>query len=213
MWIWKLTHSQRVFCEWFGSVLNCHDDQCSMEYGAVGGAHGASSSQPTKLSDDEFAKMIASAPFARGTAREVYKVPNNPDVIVKKLVGTFPGSNYIEWLVWQAVKSTHLADKFGECIAISESCRYLMMERLNNLAKSDRKNTPTVPVWVRDVKGLTSFGKNSTGGIKLRDYGQIDISKNACSRPMRTEDLDAGSAGDGCGFVWVPLPAYLTKPN
>jgi hypothetical protein len=145
--------------------------------GAVGGARGPSSLRSTKLSDDEFAKMIASAPFARGNAREVYEVPNNPDVIVKKLVETFPGSNYVEWLVWHAVKSTHLADKFGECIAISESCRYLMMERLNNLEKSDRKNTPPVPVWVRDVKGLTSFGKNSTGEIKLRDYGQIDIAQ------------------------------------
>src|SRR5262245_37786566 len=79
-------------------------------------------------------------------------------------------TNVRELCIWNGVKNTDLAQIFGECHAISESGRYLVMERLDDITDADRADTPDVPEWVRDVYP-GSFGRNSDGAIKLRDYG------------------------------------------
>jgi hypothetical protein len=63
---------------------------------------------------------------------------------------------------------------FGQIKAISKSGRYLLMERLDNLDQSDKKNTPTLPEWLKDI-WLNNFGKNRAGEIKIRDYANVSL--------------------------------------
>jgi hypothetical protein len=72
--------------------------------------------------------------------------------------------NYTEWLIWNAVKDTHLAGVFGKCIGISETAAYLVMERLDPIDQSDYENAPRIPEWVQD-KLPANFGTTRDGAI------------------------------------------------
>lgn len=136
---------------------------------------------PLQIPDDEFDKLIAPAPFAKGGSRLVYRVPSDSTVVVKKTIKPFPGSNMIEWFVWQGVKETAFKNVFAACISISESGRYLMMEALEPIEQIDRADLPEVPHWVNDRKE-NAFGK--TGGvIKMLDYGVVEGSWLDLSTP------------------------------
>jgi len=128
---------------------------------------------PPLLADAAFAAMIAPEPFARGTARLVYDVPGDPDVVVKKSRQPFPGPNIMEWLIWGSAAAAQgtLATILGRCIAISESRTWLMMERLDDLDPADHADIGDVPVWFNDRKP-DAFGKRD-GMIKIRDYGVV----------------------------------------
>jgi hypothetical protein len=58
------------------------------------------------------------------------------------------------------------------------------MERLDDIEQADYPNTPTVPLWLDDLKP-TNFGKNADG-IKLRDYAILKLDATlanaACKR-------------------------------
>jgi hypothetical protein len=125
------------------------------------------------MPDEQLEALIENEPFAGGGGRAVYRVPTNQNVIIKKTRGNFL-FNYLEWLIWNAIKSSWLASIFGECKTISPSGRFLMMEKLDDLADSDREHTPEVPDWLTDRKPC-NFGKDAAGKIKVRDYGSIDL--------------------------------------
>jgi hypothetical protein len=125
------------------------------------------------LSNDEFEKLIAECPFASGGARDVFVVPIDPNVVVKRLNRTTL-TNFAEWYIWAQIKDTDLASAFGQCITISPDSSFLMMEKLENLDPTDAEITLAIPDWVRDVT-FKAFGKNSAGQIKLRDYGMVNL--------------------------------------
>jgi len=124
-----------------------------------------------KMPDSQFVSLISTAPFASGSAREVFDVPSDPSVVIKRGRNIYPGSNMVEWIIWSAIKTSPLAATFGECRSISETGQYLMMERLDDLAQSDLADIPRIPVWTNDRKP-NAFGK-AGGRIKLRDYGMV----------------------------------------
>lgn len=127
------------------------------------------------MPDADFARLIGTTPFGRGTARHAFDVLSDPDVIVKKAACDFPGSNMLEWFIWCSARQIggRLQQVLGECIAISESGQYLMMERLDDLISDDYANVPDVPVWFNDPKP-DAFGKRH-GSIKIRDYGLVKM--------------------------------------
>jgi hypothetical protein len=135
------------------------------------------------MSEEELKKLIAT-PIKKGGARAVYTVIDDATVVIKEVHIPFVGSNMLEWFVWAAVRESEWRDSFGECIAIShtgrylmmEPGRYLMMERLNNIDKSLEPKTPTLPSWVGDV-WPNNFGINAAGQIKIRDYASVDLSE------------------------------------
>jgi hypothetical protein len=55
---------------------------------------------------------------------------------------------------------TKYRDAFGRVHAISTSGRYLMMERLDDIAKDDYPDSPDVPNWFNDNLPK-NFGKNA----------------------------------------------------
>ena len=131
--------------------------------------------------------LIVEPQIARGGAREAFAVKNNPSVVIKKVHLPFVGPNVIEWIIWRSMKDTPLGKLFGECLTISETGRYLVMERLEDIVEADYNSTPTMPDWLNDLKP-SNFGKNSSGAIKLRDYANIQIGKQlAAAEPYRWE--------------------------
>lgn len=128
------------------------------------------------ISDDEVEALMEPTPFARGSSREVYRVKENADCVVKKAISARPTSNMIEWFVWLgSADHPPLANVLGRCFALSESGRYLVMERLDDIDKGDYSVIPDVPLWLNDLKP-DAFGKRH-GTIKVRDYGVLKYDK------------------------------------
>jgi len=140
------------------------------------------------MSDAEFERLIDPNPFAMGTSRQTHNVIADRLVVVKKIKDGYGGPNfpnYIEWFIWSSVSETDLADVFGRCFAISTTGRYLMMERLDDISTADVPLTPLLPDWVKDIKGLTVFGKNQQGVVKVRDYALVKIGDALAQAPRR----------------------------
>jgi hypothetical protein len=125
------------------------------------------------IPDIDCQQLLGSLTSDRGGSRRVYYVKNNPDRVIKEVrADSFVGTNFIEWFVWNWIKDTGLREVFGECFEISETGRYLIMERLDDLAEDEYSKTPSVPDWLTDV-WHRSFGKNRERRIKIRDYNSV----------------------------------------
>lgn len=85
------------------------------------------------------------------------------------------GSNWTEWFIWNNIKDTPLKNAFGECRHISRTGRYLIMERLEDISISERDLCPHPPSWLKDA-WYTNCGRDRDGNIKVRDYGNVDLS-------------------------------------
>lgn len=129
---------------------------------------------PPLMSDAECKALISAPELGTGSARTVYPVEGDHYAVIKKINVQFVGANTMEWHIWCAIRDTELAPSFGQCKAISESGRFLIMERLDDISESDRSDTPPMPEWVGDV-WWTNFGKNHQGQIKIRDYATVDL--------------------------------------
>lgn len=129
------------------------------------------------MSDAEFEEIFDPAHFAKGKSRTAHFVPNDESVIVKRSISIFPGANFMEWFIWNAAAASSADSRnlLGECFSISETGRYILMERLDDINPADYPNIPKVPVWFDDPKPC-AFGK-SGDHIKIRDYGLVDSSK------------------------------------
>jgi hypothetical protein len=142
---------------------------------------------PTLMDDETCRGLIMEPQIGRGGARVTFGVKDDPSVVIKKVHLPFVGANVIEWIIWAAVKDTPLGMLFGECRSISETGRYLIMERLEDISESDYSSTPTMPNWLNDLKP-SNFGKSASGAIKLRDYATIQIGKQlAAALPYQWE--------------------------
>lgn len=129
---------------------------------------------PPLMPDTKCRALISAPKLGKGGARTVYPVNGDPCAVIKEINIQFVGANVMEWHIWCAIRDTELAPVFGKCKAISESGRFLVMERLDDISESDQLKTPSMPVWVRDV-WWTNFGKNHQGQIKIRDYANVAL--------------------------------------
>jgi len=77
-----------------------------------------------------------------------------------------------EWFIWNSVRTIALRDVFAECLAISESGRFLMVIRLTPLTRADYADIQPLPVWLNDRKA-NAFGKLGAT-IKVMDYGVLN---------------------------------------
>lgn len=68
--------------------------------------------------------------IGHGTSRDAFSVKNDDKVVIKRVHLPIPAANFIEHILWNAVRGSKYRDAFGRVHAISESGRYLMMERL-----------------------------------------------------------------------------------
>ena len=124
------------------------------------------------MSDAVIEAMIEAEPFGMGSARHVYAITGDPDHVVKKSVQSRPSSNMLEWTIWLGARNQpELAKVLGRCECLSDTGRYLIMERLDDISPADYANVPDVPAWFNDRKP-SAFGKRD-GPIKIRDYGLV----------------------------------------
>lgn len=119
-----------------------------------------------------------------GVGRNVYEVKDNPDADIKESKDVTPAPNWLEYFIWSAVRGTAIEAKFGQLLGISESGRFLMMERLSDLDDAEYESTPAPPTWLNDVK-KNAFGRNADGKIRIRDYGAVEIGNLLASAPTR----------------------------
>jgi hypothetical protein len=56
----------------------------------------------------------------------------------------------------------------------SDTARYLIMERLDDITVADYPLVPAVPDWLNDRKP-SAFGKAADGTIKVCDYGMLEL--------------------------------------
>jgi hypothetical protein len=126
------------------------------------------------LKTDAEMEKVCGKEFAGGTSRNAHDVIGNPDAVIKKMKLKSPAANFSEQLIWSSLQGTDMEKEFGQILGISESGRYLMMERLSDLTEEEYKLVKYPPDWLKDVK-ISAYGKNSKGEIKLRDYGMFDI--------------------------------------
>lgn len=110
--------------------------------------------------------------LGKGGSRLVYAVKGDPSVVLKQMKSIYPGTNMIEWLVWCWIKDEEIASQFARCINISETGRYLKMERLNILEVCDK--LPKMPEWVTDPKP-ENFGRTTQGETKMLDYALVQM--------------------------------------
>ncbi len=127
-----------------------------------------------RLKPDAFfeERILGSTPFASGTSREVFEVADDPSVVIKRSKRAFPGANFAEWTIWNAVRTTSLEEIFAEVLNISESGLFLMMVRLTPLSQADYADIPMLPVWLNDRKP-NALGKLGSV-VKVMDYGVLN---------------------------------------
>ena len=134
--------------------------------------------------DTYFENLLDGEAIAEGTTRRVYAVKGRGDVVIKKTKTPWPGTNIIEWTVWNALQqmgedilgnnpNLDLKNLFATCLEISETGRFLMMERLTALDQSDRVEMAKFPDWLNDKKP-NAFGKVGDK-IKVMDYAGVDF--------------------------------------
>ncbi len=133
--------------------------------------------------DAEF-EALKGVQIGSGVGRNVYEVKGNPDAVTKEIKGVTPAPNWLEYFIWSAVRGTALEEKFGQLLGISESGRFLMMEKLSDLDDAEYESTPAPPTWLNDVK-KNAFGKNADGKVRIRDYGAVEIGNPLAKAPTR----------------------------
>ena len=136
-----------------------------------------------------------------GTAREVHEHGGEPGRIVKASRGPVPSSNWTEWLLWNQGADTDLAKILGRYFAISQSGRYLVMERLRNLTQEEKQTPARRPCWITDAKP-SAFGMSVDTEVKLRDYSQVNIGAVLAAAAVVPHPLKADSQME----IWARLP-------
>lgn len=128
----------------------------------------------------DFDRMIG-----KGTTRDVFAVFGRDDVVIKKQNNDFPLSNFVEWIVWNAVlkmredimgttPNPDLQERFAECYSISHSARYLMMEKLSKIEDPSAIKLTDFPSWLNDKKP-SAFGRCVKNNVKAMDYGLVNF--------------------------------------
>lgn len=128
---------------------------------------------PTNSPDVDFDNLIGGF-IGSGSARNVYKVNDNPNVVIKvaKSQRQNGANQQEERYYFQAAiaQNQSVLNVIGKVESISQTGKYLVMEYLSDITDSNLVSVQ-VPSDLTDIK-RSNFGYDSTGNIKMRDYGQ-----------------------------------------
>jgi hypothetical protein len=129
---------------------------------------------PVAMHPDKYFEDRLGTSIGAGSSREVFKSLHDPNAVIKKIKHVYPGANFTELTIWNAVRCGKWRDSFGEVVAISETGRYLMMEWLDSLSADELRQTQSVPDWLSDLKP-SNVGKTKDGKFKVRDYAMTKL--------------------------------------
>lgn len=78
-------------------------------------------------------------------------------------------------MLWLQIRDEPaIAALFGECVAVSASGKYLIMERLDDPTGPPPQGVRKYPSWLTDIKP-SAFGVNAAGYFKVRDYNKLKL--------------------------------------
>ena len=107
------------------------------------------------MKTDAEMEKVCGKQFAGGTSRNAHDVIGNSDAVIKKMKLKSPAANFSEQLIWSSLQGTDMEKEFGQILGISESGRYLMMERLSDLTEEEYKLVEYPPDW-HEILPITS---------------------------------------------------------
>ena len=146
---------------------------------------------PTGIQPDQTLEQLVdrNQKLGEGTSRVVYAVVGHDDLAIKESNGSLHLENIIEWIVWNAVEKMQtdglsnspnhdLVKMFAKTYSISQSGRFLVMERLNR-GRADAITANDIfknswPDWLNDKKP-SAFGRDDAGNIRVLDYAGVDF--------------------------------------
>lgn len=127
-----------------------------------------------RSNDNDFENLIGKS-IKSGTMRNVHEVIGYSDLIIKKDTTTKNLANETEAIVYFTAVIKNFKSVL-ECIAevksISQSGKYLIMEKLQTNIPSDFRPDGMMPVEISDNK-LENFGITSNDKIKCLDYALL----------------------------------------
>lgn len=149
---------------------------------------------PENSPDAQFENLVGNK-IASGTSRCVHELKGDNYKVIKVAKQPPPDSsgnpslcNKIEWELYNYSKNSNLVkiqEVLAEVFSISETGKYLIMEKLNTNLTSAQYSSKQYPICISDPKN-ENFGMDSQLNIKMLDYaalnenfkknGQIDTS-------------------------------------
>jgi hypothetical protein len=126
--------------------------------------------------DDRKAQALVDAQIGRmGTGRIVYSHRTDPQLVIKEGRKKPYVQNWTEWLLYTNLDSApHQQEVLGKVVDMSYSGRFLIMERLDDLATAEQLSRRRYPAWHTDTKA-DAFGVNAAGDIRVRDFGHVSF--------------------------------------
>jgi len=129
---------------------------------------------PAPESSDVLFEEIRGEEFNKGMHRIAHHVKGFPDLVMKvSRDSTF--ANWCEYLVSNSLqgRSEPVAGLVGKVRSISETGKYLIMERLDDVSRS--LSGIQYPVWLNDGFKRSAYGMTTSGDVKIRDYGDLRL--------------------------------------
>lgn len=126
--------------------------------------------------DAEFEALKGHPVGKPGQTRAAYEVVGNSDWVIKEALGSHE-ANWTEFIAFRSLAGDNLQDAFGQCIAISQTGRFLIMERLDDLTAAQLPLRQQVPVWFTDRKASAWGAGPRSNTVKIRDYGTLALSR------------------------------------
>jgi hypothetical protein len=125
------------------------------------------------LPDVQLERLIGER-IGGGSSRDVFVDRENTNRVIKRAKGSV-GANWIEYLVWVAARDTRWKDVLTECFSISQSGKFLCMERVQApIEAAQYPNVPIVPWWLQDLQPK-NFGTAPDGSVKVCDYAMVSL--------------------------------------
>lgn len=132
---------------------------------------------PACRANDSIFKALIGSEIKSGNTRNVYEVNGYPYLVIKEDTKSDNGSNETEATLYFTAVIKNLQNVL-ECIAdiisISQSGKYLIMEKLDTNIPNNLRSTSKMPAEVSDNK-LSNFGVTLNGKIvKCLDYALLN---------------------------------------
>lgn len=112
-------------------------------------------------------RILLGKSLGRGSARQVYRHPQRPDLVIKVEDAGGSFQNVVEWTAWEQVKHTKWAKWFAPCLEISPT-GVVMIQKLTQPLPKDLR-TFQLPNLLSDFKP-ENFGMLD-GQVVAHDYG------------------------------------------
>ena len=126
------------------------------------------------LIKNDFIKFFVGEKIGEGTARWVYEMRYQPDLVVKLEYSESTFQNIQEWTAWTSCQFLPMAGLLAPCRRISPCGHILIQERTEALLEGE---APSKTINFISDRKLKNFGRTKDGRIVCHDYAINDMAK------------------------------------